>query len=164
MSSAQVPERSELLCSEVWQNDTRFIPLSALYIDVDGASPEITNHASGVSYSIIEGSGVIAVAGSSVVFEDKKSNDPQIGIYIPPRSPYSYSGRFSAIVRPDLLTRFITFGDSRLGVADRLSLLRLRIMLAKTSLESALDIEVADRSSQIMRTIRMLGTFDITDN
>jgi hypothetical protein len=72
------------------------------YIDVNGKSPEITNHLAGVHFKVLEGVGSIATAHSVSQFNMTPDNNTSLLVFVPRAETYQYSGRFSAVLSSSL--------------------------------------------------------------
>jgi hypothetical protein len=106
-------ERPEILKAEVLEAE---LLRTHMVLDIDGTSPEITNHLSNMTYKVIEGTGELVVGTSSIV-----TLVPGTQIEIARGTPYGYEGQFTTdvISHPGLLPDFVTFNSERLPRAQR---------------------------------------------
>lgn len=105
------PERPEIINSLLccYESGTY-----GFYLEVDGASPTITNHLADVAYRVLDGSGVIATSHAAWGVE---SGDE---VTILSCEPYAYAGRMCLLAsgNPVLSREFVTYnGDKLSGVA-----------------------------------------------
>lgn len=127
-----IPQRPDQLASELWYYDDEELSTSTSYLDILGCSPEITNHISTVTFTIISGAGAIATEGmvAKVEAEDE--------VTVLPGTQYWYSGQMNMLVtyEPALIPKFVTFGREKLGRPERRLLRKIgRITLRQQVLD-----------------------------
>jgi hypothetical protein len=106
-----VPGRPEFIDADVWYFDQQNYSRSVQYTDLDGGSPDFTNHLSRITFDIVFGAGSIATQGMIAQVEAGSR------VTIMPVTRYSYVGKMSMLVtaEPAIVPAFITIGNAKLG-------------------------------------------------
>lgn len=126
------PERPEILSNQLCCYESGSY---GSYLEVDGVSPTITNHLMGVTYRVLDGSGVISTP--STVWGVERGDE----VTIPVCEPYSYAGRMSLLADMGSLVNaeFVTFNGDKLSRASRQKIRRVYRDAAKAVMYSDME-------------------------
>lgn len=139
-------DRPEVLDDGLWYHDNA---RTVIYRNIDGASPEITNHVSRVKFEVISGVGRIATPG---MFADVEAGDC---VTVMPEMPHIYLGKMSFLttISPRLLPAFVTFNGEPLPKEEAKILKQAKKKFHREEQMSALVSKIISDYEEMIKTM-----------